>query len=80
MNMNTEEAGAEDLREPQLKNFSVRNIPPKIHHMWKVTAALHGVSMEKLALIAIRDYCKDQLAEVRDILADSPPTTGDVEE
>ena len=64
------ESDAPNLSEPQYKNFSVRNIPPKLHHLWKVTAALHDVSMEKLALIAIRDYCKAQLEEMREILDD----------
>ena len=66
-----------NLSEPQYKNFSVRNIPPKLHHLWKVTAALHDVSMEKLALIAIRDYCKAQLEEMREILDDPSDADAD---
>ena len=70
------EEKAPELREPQHKNFSIRNIPPKIHHLWKVTAALHDVSMEKLALIAIRDYCKSQITEMQGLLdLDPEPVT-----
>ena len=51
--------------EPQVKNFNIRNIPPKLHHAWKVVAALHDTSMEKLALIAIRQYCKEQVEDLK---------------
>ena len=57
------------LEEPQTKNFNLRGISPNLHHMWKVVAAMHNVSMEKMAKVAIRDYCKSQLEGLHDVLS-----------
>ena len=51
--------------EPTVKSFNIRNIPPKLHHSWKVVAALHDTSMERLALIAIQKFCRSEIESLQ---------------
>ena len=60
----------EKEKDEPTKSFHIREIPPKLHHQWKVVAAFYGVSMEYVALQAITAYCKKQLIEIRSALDD----------
>ena len=68
--MNEQEQEQEQEKEEPTKSFHIREIPPKLHHQWKVVAAFYGISMENVVLTALADYCKQQLIEIRSALDD----------
>jgi hypothetical protein len=40
------------------KYFSIRGVPDDVHKMWKIVALYMGITMEELALRAIKRYAE----------------------